>query len=113
MLAEAARILGVVSGPVVTYDQSFSAVCDEFLLAKKAKLERGEIRAETYRELESRIRPLKKAVGKLKMHELNTERMDAALSALTVSAPARMRRIRPHRFTQTRAIITRAKMTGL
>lgn len=86
MLAEAARILGVSSGSSTSYDQTFSAVADAFLAAKSAKLERGEIRTETYRELESRIRPLKNALGKMKMSELNTERMDKALSALPVSA---------------------------
>jgi hypothetical protein len=69
----------------VKYDQSFSEVCDEFLAAKQAKLERKEIRVESLRELESRIRTLKRELGKTKMGELTTERMDEALSRLKVS----------------------------
>jgi hypothetical protein len=86
VLAEAARIPGVGQNRVTCYDQTFAQTSGQFLAAKRAKLERGGIRAETFSELECRIRALKCEMGKLKMHELNTERMDEALSAIPGSA---------------------------
>ena len=65
-LVEAARLLGVPSTKTTTYDLGFSQVCSEFVEAKRGKLQRGEIRASTFRDLESRVADFKELLGKEK-----------------------------------------------
>jgi integrase len=84
-LAEAARLLGVPASRVTAYDLTFSEVCDQFLEAKRGKLQRGEIRAPTCRELECRIADLKELLGKDKMGHITADRMDKAMSKLALS----------------------------
>jgi integrase len=86
LLVVAARMLGVQVASIPTFHQTLSEVCDEFMSSKKGKLERREIRADTYKELQSRVRNLKELMGPFKVDDLTAERMDKSMSRLTVGA---------------------------
>jgi integrase len=85
-LVAAARLLGVDPAAVQKFDLTLNQVCDEYLEAQKGKLDRGEIRPESYREVKSRIPDVKDLLGKLKMCELTVERMDKAYKTIKLSA---------------------------
>lgn len=85
-LAAAARVLGVQVRNGQSFDQTLSVVCEEFMTAKKASLDRGEIRRETYGELRSRTLDVQALLGEAKMDTLTVEVMDNAFSAYKRSA---------------------------
>jgi integrase len=81
LLAAAAQLLGFQASTTHTFNQTLSEVCDEFMTAKKACLDRDEIRPVTYRELRSRVPDVKELMGKLRMDALNVELMDECFFA--------------------------------
>jgi len=83
LLAELARVFHL--GTVQTFNQTLAEVCDEFMTAQKGKLDREQIRPETYRGLKSRIPDLKGLLGKVNMGDLTVERMDKSFGTIKLS----------------------------
>jgi hypothetical protein len=86
VLAAAARFLGVNPAMAQKFDLTLAEVCDEYFSAQQGKLERGEIRPDTYRGLKSRIADVKALLGEQEVGDLTVERMDAMFQQITLSA---------------------------
>lgn len=86
LLAEAARVLGMspYRGPM--FELTFGDVCEEFLHGMKGKLDRGEIRLHSYRDLHCRVPALKSLLGKEKTGELTTQVLDQRIARIKSSA---------------------------